>query len=44
MKNVLPVPYHSIYQHDEIVPRERVINFLRRDLPGLQAITWSTWS
>jgi len=39
MKNVLPVPYHSIYQHDEIVPRERVINFLRRDLPGLQAIT-----
>jgi len=39
MKNVLPIPYHSIYQHDEIVPRERVINFLRRDLPNLRAIT-----
>ena len=39
MKNVLPVPYHSIYQKDEVVPRERVINFLRRDLPNLQAIT-----
>ncbi|MDD4019965.1 MAG: SNF2-related protein, partial [Kiritimatiellae bacterium] len=39
MKNVLPVPYHSIYQNDEIVPRERVINFLRRDLPGLRAVT-----
>ncbi len=38
MKNVLPVPYHSIYQKDEIVPRERVINFLRRDLPCLRAL------
>ncbi len=39
MKNVLPVPYHTIYQTDEIVPRERVINFLRRDLPGLMTVT-----
>jgi superfamily II DNA or RNA helicase len=39
MKNVLPVPYHGIYQAEEIVPRERVINFLRRDLPNLKALT-----
>ncbi len=39
MKNVLPVPYHGIYQTEEIVPRERVINFLRRDLPSLKSIT-----
>ena len=38
MKNVLPVPYHGIYLQDEIVPRERVINFLRRDLPCLQSL------
>jgi superfamily II DNA or RNA helicase len=39
MKNVLPVPYHGIYQTEEIVPRDRVINFLRRDLPSLKALT-----
>jgi superfamily II DNA or RNA helicase len=39
MKNVLPVPYHGIYQTEEIVPRDRVINFLRRDLPALKALT-----
>lgn len=39
MKHILPIPYHSIYQRDEVVPRERVINFLRRDLPALQALT-----
>ncbi len=39
MKNVLPVPYHGIYQAEEVVPRDRVINFLRRDLPSLQALT-----
>jgi superfamily II DNA or RNA helicase len=39
MKNVLPVPYHGIYQAEEIVPRDRVINFLRRDLPSLKALT-----
>ena len=39
MKNVLPVPYHSIYRQDEVVPRDRVFNFLRRDLPNLQALS-----
>jgi superfamily II DNA or RNA helicase len=38
MKNVLPAPYHAIYRAEEVVPRERVINFLRRDLPGLQSL------
>jgi len=38
MKNVLPVPYHSIYRQDEIVTRDRVINFLRRDLPQLRSL------
>jgi superfamily II DNA or RNA helicase len=38
MKNVLPIPYHGIYQAEEIVPRDRVVNFLRRDLPGLQTL------
>jgi len=38
MKNVLPVPYHAIYRSEEIVPRERVINFLRRDLPNLRTL------
>jgi superfamily II DNA or RNA helicase len=37
MKNVLPVPYHSIYHNDEIVTRDRVLNFLRQELPQLQA-------
>ncbi len=36
MKDILPVPYHSIYLQDEIVPRDKVINFMRRDLPKLQ--------
>jgi superfamily II DNA or RNA helicase len=39
MKNVLPTPYHGVYRAEETVPRDRVINFLRRDLPGLQALT-----
>jgi superfamily II DNA or RNA helicase len=39
MKNVLPIPYHGIYQAEEVVPRDRVINFLRRDLPTLMALT-----
>ena len=38
MKNVLPLPYHSIYRQDEIVARDRVINFLRRDLPHLRSL------
>ncbi len=38
MKNVLPLPYHSIYRQDEIVTRDRVINFLRRDLPHLRSL------
>ncbi len=38
MKNILPLPYHSIYRQDEIVTRDRVINFLRRDLPHLQSL------
>ena len=39
MKNVLPIPYHGIYRTEEIVPRDRVINFLCRDLPSLKALT-----
>ena len=39
MKNVLPVPYHGIYRTEEVVPRNRVINFLYRDLPSLKALT-----
>ena len=39
MKNVLPIPYHGIYRTEEVVPRERVINFLRRDLNTLLAVT-----
>jgi len=39
MKNVLPIPYHAIYRAEEVIPRDRVINFLRRDLPALQALT-----
>lgn len=38
MKNVLPLPYHSIYRQDEIVTRDRVIHFLRRDLPHLRSL------
>ncbi len=39
MKNILPLPYHSIYLHDEIVPRSNVGNFLKRDLPVLKTMT-----
>ncbi|MEI7899221.1 MAG: SNF2-related protein [bacterium] len=39
MKNVLPIPYHGIYQNEEVIPRARVINFLRRDLPSLKTLT-----
>ncbi len=35
MKNILPLPYHSIYRRDEIIPRPLVGNFLQRDLPVL---------
>lgn len=38
MEKVLPIPYHSIYIKDEIVPRNRVVNFLSRDLPGLTSL------
>jgi superfamily II DNA or RNA helicase len=38
MKDILPIPYHSIYQQDEIIPRDKVINFFKRDLPSLQSI------
>ena len=38
LKNVLPGPYHSIYLADEVIPRERVMTFLKRDLPALQAV------
>ena len=38
MKDILPIPYHSIYRQDEIIPRAKVINFLKRDLPTLQSI------
>ena len=37
LKKVLPVPYHGIYLAPQGIPRERVLNFLKRDLPGLQA-------
>ncbi len=36
MKNILPLPYHSIYLKDEFVPRSYVNNFLKRDLPVLK--------
>ena len=39
IRNTLPIPYHSIYQRDEIIPRERVVNFLDWDLKNLQKIT-----
>lgn len=39
IKNFLPLPYHSIYQRDEIIPRDRVVNFLDWDLKALQQIT-----
>lgn len=39
MSNVLPVPYHSIYLHDEVIPRVNVVNFLKRDLTVLKQIT-----
>ncbi|MBP5511062.1 MAG: SNF2 helicase associated domain-containing protein [Kiritimatiellae bacterium] len=35
LANVLPLPYHSIYVKDEVIPRENVITFLERDLPNL---------
>ncbi|MDD4102255.1 MAG: DEAD/DEAH box helicase [Kiritimatiellae bacterium] len=38
MKDLLPIPYHSIYLQDEIIPRDKVINFLRRDLPTLKSL------
>lgn len=38
LRNILPPPYHSIYQQDEIIPRERVIPFIRRDLPTLRRV------
>ncbi|MFA7174448.1 MAG: SNF2-related protein [Kiritimatiellia bacterium] len=39
MRNILPLPYHSIYRQDEIIPRPLVANFLRRDLPVLEKMT-----
>ena len=38
LKNVLPPPYHGLYLADEIIPRERVLTFLKRELPMLQAV------
>ncbi|MFO7936897.1 MAG: SNF2-related protein [Kiritimatiellia bacterium] len=40
MKNVLPLPYHSIYLKDEVIPRSHVANFLKRDLPVLEKMTF----
>jgi len=39
MKNILPLPYHSIYLRDEVIPRSHVNNFLKRDLPVLKKLT-----
>ncbi len=39
MENVLPIPYHSIYCRDEVITRDRVLTFLHRDLPALEAHT-----
>jgi len=39
MKNILPLPYHSIYLSDELIPRSHISNFLKRDLPVLQKMT-----
>ena len=36
VKKVLPVPYHGIYQTDEVIPRSRVLTFLARELPTLE--------
>jgi superfamily II DNA or RNA helicase len=38
IKNVLPIPYHGIYLSQEIIPRQEVMNFLKRSLPGLRSI------
>ena len=38
LKNVLPIPYHGIYLADTLIPRGQVVNFLKRELPGLQAV------
>jgi superfamily II DNA or RNA helicase len=35
IENVLPEPYHSIYEEPVIVPRSDVMRFMRQELPSL---------
>ena len=39
LKSVLPIPYHGIYCEAQVIPRERVLTFLKRDLPSLQTVS-----
>ena len=38
LRNVLPLPYHSLYERDEVIPRERVMLFIKQDLPNLRKL------
>jgi superfamily II DNA or RNA helicase len=39
LQNVLPAPYHPVYDNDIRIPRENVLHFLERELPQLESIT-----
>ena len=38
LANVLPAPYHAVYERDILVPRPDVLRFLKQELPALSRV------